>query len=101
MLPDSKLEVGYSQVRRQEKVPQASRKLVREDQNQTESDERNIRNSTGSRKLAATLPELKNMEYTDHQYMSKIFQFLQKKLGMSANSATFAMQSYKTIVLIW
>ena len=32
--------------------------------------------STSLRKLGASSPELKNMEYTNHQCMSKIFQFL-------------------------
>ena len=32
--------------------------------------------------------------------MSKIFQFLEKKLGMSASDATFSIQAYKTNVLI-
>ena len=57
--PDSNSKVGYSQASRQENVPQATRKLVREDQNQTESDERKYSNSTSSRKLAAPSPELK------------------------------------------
>ena len=61
---------------RQANVPQASRKLAQEDQNQTESDERKYSDSTSSRKLGASSPELKNMEYTNHQSMSKIFQFL-------------------------
>ena len=38
----------------------------------------------------------KNMEHTNHQYMSKIFQFLQKKLEMSATNATFSMEAYNT-----
>ena len=33
--------------------------------------------------------------------MSRISQFLQKRLGMSASDATFSMQAYKTNVLIW
>ena len=71
--PDSNQKVGYSQANRQENVPQATRKLMLEDQNQTESDERRCSNSTSSRKFAASSPELTNMEYTNHQYMSKIF----------------------------
>ena len=88
---------------RQENVPQATRKLVLEDQNQTESDERKYSNSTSSRNLVAPSPELKkkNMEFMKHQYMSKIFQCLPKKLGMSATHATFSMEAYKTSVLIW
>ena len=41
------------------------------------------------------------MEYTNHRYMGKIFQFLEKKLGMSAINATFSMDAYKTTVLTW
>ena len=33
--------------------------------------------------------------------MSKIFQFVQKRLGMSASDSTLSMQAYKTNVLIW
>ena len=69
-------------------VPFASRKLVRADQLQTDSDERKLSDSDSTRKLDASSPELRNMEYTNHQYMSKIFQFLEKKLGMSASDAT-------------
>ena len=73
-----------------------------EDLNQTGSDEIKFSNSTSSRKLAASLPELKNMEYTKHQYMSKIFQCLRKKLGIPAtDDATFSMEPYKTNVLMW
>ena len=84
--PDSNSEVGYSQAsRRQENVPQASRKLVQEDQNQTESDERKYSNSNGTRKLAASSPELKNMEYTNHQYMSNKFQCFAEEVGNVRN----------------
>ena len=43
----------------------------------------------------------KNMRFSDHQYMGKIFQCVQKKLGRSAINATFSMESYKTNVLTW
>ena len=66
-----------------------------EDQNQTESDKRKYSDSKSSRKLAAQSPELKNMEYTNHQLMSKIFQCFRKKLGMSATDSTFSMEAYK------
>ena len=36
-------------------------------------------------------PEFQNMRYRNHQYLTKIFQFLQKKLGMSASDSTFSM----------
>ena len=97
LLPDSKFKFGYPQASRQENVPQATRKLVLEDQNQTESDERKYPNSTSSRKLAASSPEMKkNLEYTSHQNMSKIFQCLRKKLGKSCSDAQFP-----TNVLKW
>ena len=98
--PDSNSRIGYSQASRQENVPQATRKLVQEDQNQTESDEWKNSNTTSSRKLAASIPEFKNTEYTNHQYMGKIFQCLRMKLGMSATNVTFSMEAYKTNVLI-
>ena len=70
MLPDSKLEVRYSQVYRQEEVNLAARKLGQKDQTQTQSDE----NPSSTRKLAASSPEFRNMEYTNHRNMGKIFQ---------------------------
>ena len=75
MLGDSKSEVENSQVSRQERVLQAARKLGRKDQTQIKSEE----NPPGTRKLAACSPEFRNMEYTNHRYMDKIFQ----KLGKS------------------
>ena len=53
--PDLNSETGH---------PQASRKLVPENQNQTESDERECCDSTSSRKPAASSPELTIVEYT-------------------------------------
>ena len=84
MLGNCKLEVGYSQMSRQEKVLQVTRKLEQEDQAKTKSDE----NSFSTRKLAASSPEFKNMEYTNHRYMGKISQCLEMKLRMSATNAT-------------
>ena len=100
MLSDSNAEIGHLQASRQENSPQVSRQLVLENQNRTESDEKKISDSKGSRELAVSAPELKNMEHTNHRYMDKIFQFMQKKLGMSATNASFSMGAYKTIVLI-
>ena len=82
---DSNSKVGYSQASRQEKVPQASRKLVLKNQNQTEKDEREHSNSKSSRKLAASSPELKNMEYKNHQYTTKIFSVSAKEIGSVCN----------------
>ena len=44
---------------------------------------------------------LQNMKYTNHQYMTKVFHFLQKKLGITAGYSTFAHEAFKTNVLIW
>ena len=46
---------------------------------QKESDERKYSDSTSLRKLAASSPELKNMEYRNHRYVGKIFQCLQQE----------------------
>ena len=73
---------------------------MRKDRLQTDSDERKYSNSNSTKQLAASSPEVRNMECTNHQYMSQIFQFLQKKFGMSANDATFSIQAFKTNVLI-
>ena len=69
----------------------------REEQHQTHRDEKELSNSNSTRRLVlgASSPELKNMAYTNHRYMSKIFQFLQKKLGMSESDSTFSMKAYK------
>ena len=45
---------------------------------------RNLQNSTCTRRLVrAATPsrEFQNMRYTNHQYMTKIFQYLQRKIG--------------------
>ena len=73
--PDSNSEVGYSQPSRQENVPIAAGNSMREDQLQTHSDERKHSNSDSTRRLVASTPKLRNMEYTNRQYMSKIFHF--------------------------
>ena len=39
--------------------------------------------------LGASTPELRNMEYTNIQNMSKMFQFLQKKLGSASKRLNF------------
>ena len=56
-------------------------------------------NPPGTRELAACSLEFRNMEYTNHRYMDKIIQTLEKKLRMSAINATFSMDAYKTNVL--
>ena len=74
--------VEHSQVKRQEMVNFARGNLVQE--NQTPSNER----SSSPRRLGASLPDLKNMEYTNHQYMEKVFQYLDMKLRRSPGRLT-------------
>ena len=38
----------------------------------------------------------KNLKHTNHQYMTKIFHVLQKKLGMTVGYSTFSMEALKT-----
>ena len=79
----SRSEVGYSQASRQENAPMAAGSTWREEQLQTHRDEREYSNSNCTRRpvLGASTPELRNMEYMNHQYMCKIFLCLRKKLG--------------------
>ena len=72
---DYNLGVEYSQVKRPEKVKYAQGDL--EQGNQTRSNERSI----STRGRVASLPELKNMEYTNHLYMKKVSQILQNNWG--------------------
>ena len=80
---------------------QASKQLVLDNQNQAESDDKKYSDSKSSRKLAPSSPEWKNMEHTNHDNMSKIFQCLHKKLGMFATNATFSTDAHEPNVLIW
>ena len=82
-------------MRRQEKVNLATRKLGQRDQTRAKSEE----DSPCTRKLDASLPELENMRFSNHLYLGKIFQCLQKKLERPAIDATFSVESYKTNVL--
>ena len=78
-------EVERSQVRRQENA-QNSDSWKRDDQEESS-------NSTGARRLVravAPRTEIQNMKYT-HQNMTKIFHFLQNKLGVTAVHSTFAL----------
>ena len=81
----SRSEVGYSQVSRQENVPIAAGNSMREDQHQTHSDERKHSSSNSTRRRVASKPELRNMEYTNRQYMSKIFQQYTNRLLNGSN----------------
>ena len=63
-----------------------------------------VHGQTSTRKHVQTATprtEFQNMKYTTHQYMTKVFQFLQKKLGITAEHSTFSMEALKTNVLMW
>ena len=92
---DSNFEVDSSQVCRQEKVNPVTRKLGQRDQTRAKSEE----DSPYTGKLDAVSPEMENMRFSDHLFLGKIFQCLQKKLERSAIDATFSVESYKTNVL--
>ena len=44
---------------------------------------------------ATPQPEFENMRYTIHQIMTKIFQFVQKKLGITAGFSISSMEVLK------
>ena len=99
----SKLEVGYSQVGRQENALIEEGNLCME-QLQKQRDQRALSNSNSSGQLvqgATPRTEFRNVQYTNRQYITKIFQFLQKKLGITAGYSTFTMEALNTHVLIW
>ena len=71
-------EVECSQVRRQEKAQNSD--------SWKQGDKEESSNSTSTRRLvraATPRTEFQNMKYTKHQCMTKIFNFLQKKLGIT------------------
>ena len=45
--------------------------------------------------------EFHNMKIAFHQYLTKVFQYLQKKLRITTGCSTFAIEAMKTTVLIW
>ena len=56
-------------------------------------------NSANTRRLVrAATPRtgFQKMKYTNHQYMTKVFHVLQKKLGITAGYSTFSMEAWKT-----
>ena len=77
--------VGYSQMRRQENIQNAD-SWKHEDRAESSS-------STGTRKLVREVntKELHNMRVSNHQYLTKVFQLFQKKLGITAVYPTFAI----------
>ena len=59
--------------------------------------------STGTKKLvraANTKKEFQNTWISNHQYLKKVFQHLQKKLGLTTGHSTFATDEKKTNTLI-
>ena len=49
-----------------------------------------------------TKMEFRNMKIKNNQYMMmKVFQFLQKKLGIKTGYATFGMEATKTKIMMW
>ena len=87
-------EVERSQVRRQDNAQNSD--------SWKQGDQEESSNSTSLRRLArAATPrtEFQNMKYTNHQYMTKIVHFVQKKLGITAGYSTFSMDALKTSVL--
>ena len=49
----------------------------------------------------STKTDFQNMQITKHQYTTKVFQYLQKKLGITTSYSTFAMEALKTNAFIW
>ena len=56
---------------------------MQKDQTRSKSEE----NSSRTRKLDASLPALENMRFSNHRYMGKVFQRLQKKLRSAMKAA--------------
>ena len=85
---NSNFKSGNCQEYRQERVILAARKLWQKDQTRAKSEE----NSSCTRKLDASSPEMENMTFSNSQYVTKTFQCLQKKLGRSSIDATFSIE---------
>ena len=45
--------------------------------------------------------EFHNMQISNYQYLTNVFQNLQKKLGTTENSSKFGIESMKTNILLW
>ena len=89
-------EVELSQVKRQENAQSSD---SWKQYNQEEAS-----HSATTRKLvqaATARTEFQNTKFTNYQYMTQIFHFLQKKLGITEADSTFSMAELKTHVLIW
>ena len=89
-------EAESSQVSRQEKAQHSD--------SWKQGDQEESSNSASTRRpVRAATPrtEFENMKCTNHQYMTKVFHFLRKKLGITARYSTFSMEALKTNLLIW
>ena len=91
----SNFEFENSQVNRRENVYLAHRKPGQKDQTRAKSEE----DSSRTRTVDASSPESENIRFSNHRYLGKIFQCIQKKLGRSAIDATFSIQYLETNVL--
>ena len=90
-IPTQTLKVGIPKVNRKEMVNLTHRKLRRKDQTRANSEQ----DSSSTRKIDSLSPEMEKLRFSNHRYMGKICQCLQKKLGRSALDATFSIESYK------
>ena len=78
----------YYQTSRQENVPQASSKLVQDDQNRLQSDERKYSNSTSSRKLASS-SELKKHGIHEPSIHEQDLSDFAEEVGFFRNKCNF------------
>ena len=77
----SRSEVGYAQASRQKNVPIAAGNTVWEDQLPKQCDERKHSNSNSTRRLAASTPELRNMEIHEPSIHEQDHSVSAKKIG--------------------
>ena len=89
-------EIEFSQVRRQENSKHSD--------SWKQDDREESSNSTSARELCWTVTlrtKLQKMKCTNLQFITKVFHFLQRKLGITAVQSTFAFGALKTNVLAW
>ena len=87
----SSSEVGYSQASRQENTLMVSGNCWHEEQFQNNVMRKRFRTLIAQGiflRVRLHNTEFQNMGYTSHQYMTNIFQFLQKTLGITALYST-------------
>ena len=92
------------------KNPEVERSQAKRQKNAQNSDSRKqgdheeSSNSTSTRRLvraATPRTESQNMKYTNHQYMTKVFQFLQKEVGNYSRILNIFNGSIKDKCEIW